>query len=175
MPIWPFRRTRANEDAERLLLAVTQASRQPALYGPGRAPDSLEGRFELMTLNGALALIRLQAEPALAPLAQAFADQLFRQFDAGLREAGVGDTSVPKRMHKMAASFYGRLQAYSAALAAGDAGALTAAVGRNLWGDEEHPFAGPLAAHMAATARSQASHPHQALFEPAGWPAWSQT
>ena len=53
MPIWPFHRSRADEDAESLLAAVTQASRRPALFGEGRIPDTLEGRFELMTVHGA--------------------------------------------------------------------------------------------------------------------------
>ncbi|MEZ6021914.1 MAG: ubiquinol-cytochrome C chaperone family protein [Hyphomonadaceae bacterium] len=57
-------------------------------------------------------------------MAQAFTDTLFRFFDAGLREAGVGDLTVPKRMHKLAASFYGRLNAYVAAIEAEDRPAL---------------------------------------------------
>ena len=95
---WPFRPSRADLDADRLLDAVTQAARRPVFFGEGRAPDTLEGRLEVMTLHAVLALIRLHAEPVAAPLAQAFADKLFRQFDAGLREAAVGDLTVPKRM-----------------------------------------------------------------------------
>lgn len=175
MTMWPFRRSRAEEDAARLLAAVTGASRRPAFYGAGRVEDTLEGRFEFMTLNGALALIRLQADPALAPLAQAFTDQLFRQFDAGLRELGIGDTSVPKRMHKLAASFYGRLQAYGPALAAGDIDALRAAIGRNFWGDEAHPYAPALAAHAAQVAEQHRSASAEAMFDPQGWPPPAET
>src|SRR5262245_29059216 len=131
MPIWPFQRSRADEDAERLLAAVTDASRRPAFFGEDRVGDTLEGRFELMTIHGALALIRLQGEPDAEPLAQAFADHLFSMFDAGLREAAVGDTAVPKRMHKLAGDFYGRLDAYGAALS--DPSALEAALARNIW------------------------------------------
>ena len=169
MPIWPFQRSRADDDAERLLAAVTEASRRPAFFGEGRIPDTLEGRFELVTVHGALALIRLQKEPASRPLAQAFADQLFSTFDAGLREAAIGDTAVPKRMHKLAGDFYGRLEAYSAALEA--PGRLEEAIARNIWRLPSHPFAAALAAHVAKTAQAQADTPISAMFAVEGWPS----
>ncbi len=175
MPIWPFRRSRAAEDAERLLAGVTGASRQAAFYGPDRVPDTLEGRFQLMALNGSLALLRLQADPALGPLTQTFTDALFSQFDAGLREAGVSDTSVPKRMHTLAGEFYGRLQAYGAAIAAGDAPALVTAIGRNIWRDDAHPFAATLADYAIRTVETQRAGGAEAMFEPHGWPALGET
>jgi cytochrome b pre-mRNA-processing protein 3 len=168
MAIWPFHRSRADVDAAALLAAVTAASRRPALFGEGRVPDTLDGRFELMSLNGALSLMRLQAEPAARPLAQAFTDALFSLFDAGLREAGTGDTAVPKRMNKMAGAFYGRLDAYGAGLK--DAAALEAALSRNVWRVESHPFAAALASHVARTAESQANAPISAMFSEEGWP-----
>ncbi len=174
MPIWPFKRSRADTDAARLLTAVTAASRRTDLFGEGRAPDTLDGRFELMTLHASLALFRLRAEPALAPLAQAFTDKLFRQFDAGLREEGVGDTSVPKRMRSMASSFYGRLGVYTAAFGARDDAALAAAIGRNILGAETHAFAPVLAALAMAAAERQAQAPVETLLAAGGWPAAAQ-
>lgn len=171
MPIWPFARSRADRDAARLLAAVTAASRRNAFFGAGRAPDTLEGRFELMTLNACLALMRLGGDPGLAPLAQSFADQLFAQFDAGLREEGVGDTAVPKRMRRLAGAFYGRLDAYAAALASDDEAGLAAAIARNVLGAETHPFAPALAAYARRVAAHQAANPAQALFSAQGWPA----
>lgn len=168
MSIWPFRPSRASEDAEKLLNAVTEASRRPAFFGPGRVPDTLEGRFELMTLNASLALLRLRSDPACAPLAQTFTDRLFRFFDAGLREDGVGDLTVPKRMRKLASAFYGRLQAYGEALEATDTTALTAAVERNILG-EQSLFAPLLAGHVKALWRAQAAAPPTALMEASGW------
>ncbi len=168
MPIWPFHRSRADEDAESLLKAVTDASRQPDLFGEGRVPDSMDGRFELMTVNASLALFRLRAEPDLRPLAQSFTDKLFKLFDAGLREAGTGDTSVPKRMAKMAGDFYGRLDAYGSALE--DPAKLEAALARNVWRLESHPFASALAQYVANSARVQANAPISAMFAAEGWP-----
>jgi cytochrome b pre-mRNA-processing protein 3 len=173
MAIWPFLPSRANQDADRLLDAVTQASRRPVLFGAGRIPDTLEGRFEALALNGALAMIRIHADAGAAPLAQAFADRLFRAVDAGLREAGVGDTAVPKRMQKLASAYYGRLDAYAVAIRARDGAALAAALGRNVFADEARAFAPLLAEHMLEVARLQAQAPLNALFLPAGWPQFA--
>lgn len=171
MRIWPFRPSRAEEDADRLLEAVLAASRRPAWFGEGRIGDTMEGRFEAMAVNAVLAQMRLQAEPGAEPLAQSFTDKLFRHFDAGLREAGVGDTTVPKKMKGLAASFYGRLQAYGAALQA-DGEGLAAALVRNV--NISEPFAARLATHMQQTAGRQAEAPVSALMGPAGWPGLAE-
>lgn len=170
MAVWPFRRTRDEEDAARLLAAVTQVSRQPGLFEAGRIADTLEGRFESATLHASLALIRISAAgPERAALAQAFTDQLFRLFDSGLREAGVGDVAVPKRMHKLAGAFQGRFAAYRDALAASDEAVLAEAVARNVLGAARAAYAPALAAYAAQTARAQAEAPVEALFRLDGW------
>jgi cytochrome b pre-mRNA-processing protein 3 len=151
-----------------LVKVVTEASRRPSLYGEGKVPDTIEGRFELMTVAGALALIRLQSEPGAGPLAQVFVDRLFSLFDAGLREAGTSDTAVPKRMRALAAAFYGRLDAYRSALS--DLPRLEAALARNVWRRDAHPFAATLARHVANTAAVQAKAPISAMFAAEGWP-----
>jgi cytochrome b pre-mRNA-processing protein 3 len=171
MTIWPFQPSRANQDAVRLLAAVTGASRRPALFAPGRIPDTLDGRFEAVALYGSMVLIRLRADEGAGPLAQSFTDKLFRAFDAGLREEGVGDLSVAKRMHGLAASFYGRLNAYGAAIGGGAPAPLAAALGRNVFADEAHAFAAILAEHVLAVARMQAEAPLATLFSVSGWPA----
>jgi len=170
MSIWPFRRNEAQAGAKRLLEAVAQASRRPDLYGPGRVPDTLQGRFELLTLHAALALSRLQAAPEARQLAQNFTDILFRHIDSGLREAGVGDLTVPKRMRKLAGDFYGRVQAYGAVLNMPEA--FSAAILRNVLGDEGDPaFAARLAAYAGELARRQGEMAPEALPEPKAWAA----
>lgn len=169
MPIWPFHRSRADLDGETLAAAVTDASRRPEFYGEGKIPDTMDGRFEFMVLNGVLVMLRLQTEPSLRPLAQSFADRLFGLFDAGLREAGTSDTAVPKRMRKYAGDFYGRLDVYGASL--NDPAALEAALARNVWRLESHPFAGALARYAVNAAASQANAPISAMFASEGWPA----
>ncbi len=169
MPIWPFASSPAVKDAERLLAVVIAASRCPRFYGEGRVPDTLEGRFELLALHAGLALFRLRGEADAGPLAQAFTDRLFRHLDAGLREAGFGDLAVPKRMARLAGSFYGRLDAYARALAAGNGPGLEAALARNIMGTPSHPFAANLASAAAGAARRQALAPLPALLDT--WPA----
>jgi cytochrome b pre-mRNA-processing protein 3 len=149
------------------LAAVQAASRRPAFFGETRISDTLEGRFELMTVNAALALIRLKAEPEADRLAQEFADLFFRSIDAGLREAAVGDLSVPKKMRRLAGDFYGRLNAYAAAIEAQDHASLAAAVARNVVTAE--PFAAALADYMQRTAGTQAACRLEVLFAPEGW------
>ncbi len=167
----PFWKRSAGRDGAALLARVIEVSRRPEFFGEGKVPDTLEGRFELLALNAGLAQRRLHAAGDCARLAQAFTDQLFSHLDAGLREAGVGDLSVPKRMRAMAGAFYGRVAAYADALNSRDRQALAAALGRNLLGDEAAPHAGALAEHALALAERQAALAVETLSAPAAWSA----
>jgi len=167
MPVWPFRRSRAATDAAQLVEAVQAASRRAVFFGPGRVPDTLQGRLEFLTLNAVVVLLRLRREPGAEPLAQDFTDQLFRSLDSGLRESGVGDLSVPKKMRSLAGDFYGRVGAYGDALARADTEALTAAIARNIGPD----FAGQLARYAQSAAAQQGEAPLENLFVVAGWPS----
>jgi cytochrome b pre-mRNA-processing protein 3 len=113
---------------------VVAAARHPDLYGPLRVPDTLEGRFEVLTLHVVLVLEALRGLSAPADeVGQELVDEVFRQLEASLREMGVGDVVVPKRMKVLAQEFYGRARAYDAALASGDETALAAALTRNVY------------------------------------------
>jgi cytochrome b pre-mRNA-processing protein 3 len=131
-----WRARRANRILiEQLHGKIVAAARHPALYTELGAPDTLDGRFEMVALHAGLLMRRLTGAPGLGPdLAQEVADCVFRHFDDGLRELGVGDTSVPKRMKKMAEAFYGRNKAYAAGLADASNDLLTQALARNVYG-----------------------------------------
>lgn len=167
MGVWPFRRSRAEQDAERLLATVILASRAPAFFGEGRVPDTLVGRLDVLTLHAGLVFIRLEAAPELAPLGQCYADRLFRHIDEGLREAGVGDLAVAKHMRRIAGAFYGRIEVYAGAVKAGNAAALAAALAGNL--SLEPAFAAALGRYMLDLAAKQARLPSQALFQSDAW------
>lgn len=128
-----FKRRDPNaEIVDRLYLTVAEAARRPAFYADLGVPDTVEGRFELLTLHAFLVLRRLNALPPPArDLAQDLVDATFRQFDTALRELGVGDISVPKRMKTMAGAFLGRGRAYEEAFVDDDA--LAGALARNLF------------------------------------------
>jgi cytochrome b pre-mRNA-processing protein 3 len=116
------------------------AARDPFLYTGLGVPDTLDGRFDLVGLHAFLLIQRLTREAAPGPpLAQAVFDAMFADMDINLREMGVGDLSVGKRVKAMWEAFHGRANVYSAALAAGDPVALEAALARNIWRGAEPP------------------------------------
>lgn len=118
-----------------LYTRTANASRAPWLYVDGKVPDTVEGRLDALTLHALIVMRRLKALPDPAPeVAQEFIDMLFQHVDHGLRELGVGDVVVPKRMKKIAQNFYGRVQAYTGPLDAADHEALATALARNIPG-----------------------------------------
>lgn len=110
---------------------------QPSLYLHCGVPDTFEGRFEMLALHGSAVVRRIERLPAPGPdLAQDVMDGVFRHLDGTLREMGVGDITVPKRMKKHAEAFAGRAHSYARALDAGDEAALRLALARNVARDE---------------------------------------
>jgi cytochrome b pre-mRNA-processing protein 3 len=131
-------RARGNRQLiEALHGAGVAAARRPALFlPPYEVPDTLEGRFDLLVLFSVLLARRLESLPAPGPeIAQELVDTLFAQLDSNLREMGVGDFGVPKRMKKLAEAFSGRSAAYRGALGK-DEPAFAAAIARNIYGRE---------------------------------------
>ena len=146
-----FRRDASRDVVERLYSEIVAAARRPAFFtSPVDVSDTLEGRFEVLALHGFAVLRRLSALPAPAPaLAQELADRVFAGFDAALREMGVGDLTVPKRMKKLAGDFGGRSAAYARALDGSEP--LEAAIARNVYGDPDAARGTVLAAWLRDT------------------------
>ena len=162
-----FRPDPAEAAARALYAAVVEQARQPRFYRDLGVPDSIDGRFDMIVLHAFLVLHRLKADGrAQGPVGQALFDLMFADMDASLREMGVGDLSVGRKVKQMATGFYGRVAAYEQGLGAGDE-ALADALRRNLYGTTE-PTAGHTAA-MGAYVRSQvaalAAQPIAALIE----------
>ncbi|MCX8256076.1 Ubiquinol-cytochrome c chaperone [Beijerinckiaceae bacterium RH AL1] len=148
-----FRRSSSEAVVQRLYAALVAASRQPSLYADLGVPDTFEGRFESLTLHAALLVRRLQACAAPGPqLAQDLTDTVFAHFDRTLREMGVGDTTVPKRMRTLAEAFLGRSRAYEEALRGGDE-ELAATLARNVAARDTPGLARYVAASVEALAR----------------------
>jgi len=115
-----------------LYARVAGAARAPGLYAALGVPDTVEGRFEALSLHVMLALRALRAAPPPADeVAGQLAEAFFRDMDAVLRESGVADAKVPKRMKTLAEAFYGRARAYDGPLDARDESALGEALARN--------------------------------------------
>ena len=128
------RESRANQAAaDGLYAQIVAAARQPGFYSDWCVPDTPLGRFEIISLHMLLFQHRLRGEPDPSrEIAQILIDDFFTEVDHSLRELGIGDTSVPKRMKKLARMFYGRTVSYSDALDAGDHAAMSAALHRNV-------------------------------------------
>jgi cytochrome b pre-mRNA-processing protein 3 len=126
---------------------IVAASRRPALYLALQVPDSVDGRFELLTLHVGLALRRLLALGGLGDdIAQDLVNAHFMHLDDTLREQALSDIAVSKRLKAMKAAFYGRNAAYAPALDSGARGDLAAALARNVYGS---PGGAPMALALA--------------------------
>jgi cytochrome b pre-mRNA-processing protein 3 len=158
-----FRRKKHDATIGTLYGAIVAQSRNPIFYREHGVPDTVDGRFEMIVLHVFLVLHRLKEESAEhRELGQALFDLLFLDFDRGLRELGVGDTTVPKRIRKMGEAFYGRVKAYDEALAGGEGRALEQALARNVLADPEADTGG-LASYVRASAAELASRPFASL------------
>jgi cytochrome b pre-mRNA-processing protein 3 len=143
-----FRGVTNRRAIERMHGEVVAAARAPFLFTQYGIADDMDGRFESLALHAALVLRRLNLLAAPGPeIAQDLADALFRHFDAALREMGVTDIGVPKRMKTLAEAFLGRSNAYHRALGEGHA-ALCAALSRNVYAGRRE--AEDLANHVEA-------------------------
>ncbi len=121
-----------------LYLALVGQARREGFYRNCGVPDSVDGRFDMIALHAFLVLRRLNMEgERVAAFSQALFDYMFADMDVSLREMGVGDLSVSKKVKHMARSFYGRVVAYEHGLAAADDAVLTEALRRNLYGTVE--------------------------------------
>jgi cytochrome b pre-mRNA-processing protein 3 len=128
------RRDRHEHAGFRLYGAAVAAARMPHLYADLGVPDTLDGRFEMVGLHAFLLIDRLRREVPPGPdLAQSVFDAMFSDMDMTLREMGVGDLTVGKRVREMWEAFHGRATAYEATLAEADDAAVAAALARNVW------------------------------------------
>ena len=120
-----------------LYRVVVENAREPAFYRDAGVPDTLDGRFEMIVLHMVLVLGRLRREGEDgSALGQALFDTMIADLDQSLREMGVGDLSVSRRVKAMGQAFYGRAMAYDTAIDADDT-ALADALRRNLFGTVE--------------------------------------
>ena len=100
-------------------MIVTQA-REPLFYRDLSVPDTVNGRFDLLVLHLWMVLRRFKPVEGGSGLSQALFDRFCEDMDANLREMGVGDLTVPKRMQAFGEAFYGRVAAYDLALSLGE-------------------------------------------------------
>ena len=152
--LWPFNHFRKPRNPSRGTIEaiygmiVTQA-REPLFYRDLGVPDTVNGRFDLLVLHLWMVLRRLKSlESGGAGVSQVLFDHFCDDMDANLREMGVGDLTVPKRMQAFGEAFYGRSAAYDQALDAG-AEPLAQALCKNILDGKEIENARRLASYAA--------------------------
>jgi len=119
----------ADPAADMLYRAAIAQARRVEFYRDLAVPDTIDGRFDMLLLHVVLVMRRLQDRPEVR---QALFDLMFADMDRNLREMGVGDMSIGKKIRPMISAFYGRAQAYEKALHESD-DVLKATLGRNLY------------------------------------------
>jgi cytochrome b pre-mRNA-processing protein 3 len=138
---------------EKQYAMLTKAARHPYLYEVLDVPDTVMGRFEMLSAILILYFRRTRKSGTSGQeIAQEIVDAFFEDVDHSIRELGVGDVGVPKRMKKFAGMFYGRLESYAVALDSNDREALAAALRRNIYpeGGEAAPAMDGLAGYLFA-------------------------
>ncbi len=129
-----FRRDHESDAVHDLYANLMSQARKKEFYESYSVPDSLDGRFDMITLHMFLVLHRLKDDKEVTEtFSQKLFDLMFYDMDLSLREMGVGDVGVGKRVKAMLQGFYGRLAAYEEALPLGEE-VLENALERNLYG-----------------------------------------
>ncbi len=156
MILRPFRRSPRTDSIAALYGAIVAQARSPTFYVEFGVPDTMEGRFDLIVLHLVLVLRRLGgAGERGAAFGQRLFDAFCRDLDGNLREMGVGDLAVPKRMRRFGEAFYGRQAAYVAALGVDDLQDFEKALARNILQAEDTDYRAARLAHYARAAVRQ--------------------
>jgi len=158
-----FRRSSHERAGFTLYGAAVATARSPYFYADLAVRDSVEGRLDLIHLHAALLVRRLRrdADKRGPALAQAVFDAMFSDMDVNLREMGVSDLVVGKRVRGLWEAFHGRATAYEAALDGADPAALATALARNVW-RENAPS--PAAHRLARIAFAQDENLQSQIF-----------
>jgi cytochrome b pre-mRNA-processing protein 3 len=153
---------------------IVAKARQPFFYAGLGVPDTVDGRFDMIALHAILVINRLAEGGAPArELSQRLFDEMFADMDRSLREMGVGDLSVGKKVRRMAEVFYGRAKAYREALSRDDMSALERALARNIFPEGyQAPSLSALTAYVSNAARLLARQSDADLL--AGRPAFPE-
>jgi cytochrome b pre-mRNA-processing protein 3 len=150
-----FRKDTATEPVFAVYSAIVAQSRLPHFYAHWGVPDTVTGRFDMISLHMALVFRRLRTEdPTQKEFSQAVFDLFFRDMDRSLREMGVGDLGVPKRIQKMGNLFFGLLSNISEAMDRNDQPSLEAVLARNIYDEAGDGHASRMAAYLIAQDRA---------------------
>ena len=163
---WTSRRL-ITQTAAQIYGAIVAQARNPAFYQGCGVSDTPEGRYELIVLTMALVLERLRQIPGAAMDLQRHVIEAFvTDMDDCMREMGVGDLTVPKKVKRAAAGLMERMDQYRAALAGPEDAELQAALAANIPAVAAKPGASALLArHVRADVRHLTGLSDEALSQ----------
>ena len=146
-----FRKKTDTEPVYAVYNSIVAQSRQPVFYIDYGVPDTVTGRFDMISIHMALVFRRLRNGPKSArDFSQAVFDLFFKDMDRSLREMGVTDLGVPKKIQKMGNIFFGLLAAMNEAMDRKDSEALAGVLARNVFDGTDTPQLRALAEYILA-------------------------
>jgi len=169
-------RTRSSERPGLALYAnAVDQARRPGFYTSMGVTDEIDARFELYTLHVLLLILRLRDEPGAgaeqgAEAGQDLFDVYVSALDNALRELGVHDVTIHKKMRKLGEALYGRMTAYEGSIRSGDRSALAVSLARNVYESEEPERGADLAAYALDARDELASQPLEGVLSRPRWP-----
>ena len=173
---WLKRKSETRRIGHEIYERIVAQARQMAFFRDMGVPDTMEGRLEMIMLYLVLVLDRLKTEGAPGQrLGQRLMEHLMTDYDDALRQIGIGDMGVPRRVQKVAAALAERHRDYGRALGEAGCGKLKAAIETHIYGSgpaaaqsRDGQGAGRLAAYVRAAAGHLATVPAEQLFEGRG-------
>ena len=170
-----FRTRSAERMGLPLYTAAVQQARDPGFYTALGVTDEIDARFELYTLHVLLLILRLRDETGAeaergAEAAQNLFDVYVSALDNALRELGVNDVTMAKKMRRLGEALYGRMTAYETALRAADASELADGLARNVHATEAAERAGGLAAYALTARGALAKQSIETVLTAPVWP-----
>jgi cytochrome b pre-mRNA-processing protein 3 len=162
--LWPFNHFRKSPaplrgTIETIYGMIVAQAREPLFYRDLGAPDTVNGRFDMLLLHLWMVMreLRLKGDQAglpsatmsQGPLSQGLVERFCSDMDDNLRELGTSDLKVPKKMQEFGRAFYGRAGAYDMAVAAGP-DSLALSLNKNIYNGADLANARRLAVYVAA-------------------------
>ena len=158
-----FRKKPASDALYSVYRAIVAQSRQPVFYAEWGVPDTVTGRFDMISLHMALLFRRLRDDKATTDFSQALFDLFFKDMDRNLREMGVTDLGVPKKVRKMTEIFYAQMTGINEAIDRGDRAGVEAVLKRNILADADNARPAELAAYLFVQSENLAGQPLEAI------------
>jgi uncharacterized metal-binding protein YceD (DUF177 family) len=107
---------------------IVELARDPVLFRDDGVADTVPGRFDTITVILSVVLLRFERDRVMAREAALLTELFVEDMDGQLRESGVGDVIVGKKIGKLVSVLGGRLGALREARASRDRAVLEAAL-----------------------------------------------